>query len=723
MKRRETERVRGRPTVRRAVATACLGLLALVLPLAASPGHAAPAPVAPAGERWPLAVEGGATELTGLIPIAEFDLTIPPGWQASGSGTLTLDYELPNLVESAVLGISLNGGFVDAVALPLGTGTAQIPLPADGFRTGANDIRIEATIDVLDDRECPDPWHPARVVTFGDASGIEVPVAPAGSLTLDQLPAALEPVGVVERTVTVRFIESPSAEDLTAAASVIAALRDDASLDIDIEVASLASGDRAAGPDIVIGVAADLAAAGFDIPAAPGGIVQIERNPSSNARLVISGSTPADVLAAARSVGTLPATPVQVGIETVDAPTAPAPRERFTLADLGYPDRELTGPGVESTLYGFDAALSVAPTSMTVIVDAVRSASAHEVSGLSVHVNGSRVGTVHFDVDTGATSGVQINVSGADVRPGRNFLRIDAEFQGPAYDCDQRPPNESVEISSSTSLELVTNEDSVAIDLEDLPYLLRAPNDSEDLVVVLPDGPTRQDLADAIDIAVTYGDDRYTAQIAHAGTLDSASIQGRHLILLGEPEAQPLHDLIPDSIVATHDDLTESGPTSSAGGSRLGGVIEVVPNPVDPTHAIMLATGFDAAGADLAQAVLLEPRLRGELYGRATFVGGSPENPLLAPVLEPVRIQRGELAADVERPVIDETSTSIDDDVDIASTIDDGTVLDEETPQDRSGLGSIPLGPAGLLGLGALIVGAGAMMYHRRRVRAVAATP
>ena len=137
-----------------------------------------------AGERWPLAAEGGATELTGLVPIAEFDLAIPPGWQASGPGTLTLDYELPNLVESAVLGISLNGGFVDAVALPLGAGTAQIPLPADGFHTGANDVRIEATIDVLDDRECPDPWHPARVVTFGDASGIEVPVAPAGSLTV-----------------------------------------------------------------------------------------------------------------------------------------------------------------------------------------------------------------------------------------------------------------------------------------------------------------------------------------------------------------------------------------------------------------------------------------------------------------------------------------------------------------------------------------------------------
>ncbi len=712
---------------RRVLAGICIGFVALVLALALPPaaerGFAAPersASRTQVDQRWPIAGEGGSTELSGLAPRATFDVVIPPGWAPSAPGALTLEYELPNLVESAAIGVELNGEFVDAVALSPHSGTVAVELPADGFRTGSNAVRVEATIEVVDDRECPDPWHPARVVTFAETSRVEVPLVPVGPLLLDQLPAALEPVGVDRRTVTVRLAAAPSDEELTAAAAVIAALRDEAVLGVDIDVASLDSGARATGPDILIGVAADLAAAGYDVPTAPGGILQIGRNWSSNTRLVVSGSTPADVLAAGRVVGSAPASPVMVGIEPGAAPRPPVPRERFTLADLGNLDRELTGPGVESTVYGFDAAISVAPTSMTVTVDAVRSASAEKVSGLSVYVNNSRVGTVHFDIDTGTTSGVQLNVSGDDVRPGQNFLRIDAEFQGPAFDCEQRPPDESVEISSSTSIELITNEDSVPIDLEDLPYLLRAPRDSADLVVVLPENPTEQDYSDAIDIAVTYGDEGFPAQVTHAGALDATNLAGRHVIALGEPEAQPLHELIPDSIVATHDDLVETGSPAIDGTSRLDGVIEVVPNPFDATRAIMLATGFDAGGADLAQRVLLEPQLRGELYGRATFIGGTATNPLLAPVLEPVRIVRGELAADVEVPRDDATTTSLAAADVVASTIDDGAGFGDPSSETQVELNPVPLGFAGILGIGMLSAGGGVLLVqrHRRRVSA-----
>ncbi len=355
---------------------------------------------------------------------------------------------------------------------------------------------------------------------------------------------------------------------------------------------------------------------------------------------MVSGETPADVLSAARTIDVGPATAVLAGIEARAAPEPPSAVARFTLDDLGYPDRDLAGPGLAATVYGFDAPLAVAPTAMSVTVDAVRSASGDEVSGLSVFVNGSRVGTVHFDVDTGATSGLQINVPGEDVRPGRNFLRIEAEFPGPSHDCDQRPPDESVEISASTEIELITNEEPISIDLEDLPYLFRAPNDSADLVVVLPEDPTDQDLTDGIDIAVLFGDDQFPARVAAAGSLDEDGLVGRHVIALGAPSEQPLHELVPQSIVATQTTTVRSEQAAIDAATRLDGVIEVVPNPVDPTRVVMLVTGFDAAGADLAQRVLLDPLLRGDLYGRATFVGGSAENPVLAPVLEPVRIER-----------------------------------------------------------------------------------
>jgi dihydroneopterin aldolase len=252
-------------TVRRTVASTCLCLLALGLPQLAGQGLAAPDEAgsqAQPDQRWPIAPDGAPTELNGLAPSASFDVEIPPGWVASAPGSLTLEYELPNLVESAAIGISLNDEFVDAVALSPLLGTVQIELPAAGFRTGTNRIRIDATIVVVDDRECPDAWHPARVVTFGESSRVEIPLEPVGPLLLDQLPAALEPVGVDERAITVRMAPSPSDEDLSAAAAVVAALRDDATLDVALDVASLSSGVRAAGPDIVIGVAADLSAAG-----------------------------------------------------------------------------------------------------------------------------------------------------------------------------------------------------------------------------------------------------------------------------------------------------------------------------------------------------------------------------------------------------------------------------------------------------------------------------
>ncbi len=696
--------MRRRPSIRRFAAA--VGVCFVALAATAGPGAAAPPPVG-GDQEWPLAEEPGPVELSGTAPRTEIVVDIPPGWAPVGDGELLLDYSTPSLVESAAIGVSLNDVLVDAIALDVGTSTASLALPADRFRSGRNTLGIEASIAVVDDPACPDQRHPARVVTFAETSRVTLRLAPTDTL-LDALPAALEPVGLDDRTVTLRLAPSPSDEELTAAAAIVAALRSESSFDIPIEVDSLSSAARANGPDVLIGLADDLEEAGIDVPATPGGYLRMDRTRSSHTRLVVSGAAPDEVLDAVRAIDRAPAARVAAGIEPTPAVEPAATPSRFALAALGYPDRDLVGPGVVSTVYGFDVPLSAAPTSMAVTVDAVRSASGDELSGLSVFVNGTRVRTVHFDVDTGATSGIQLNVSGDVVRPGRNFLRVEAEFQGPSNDCGQRPPDESVEVSATTAIELVSNDSAVSVDLEDLPYLLRSPEDSVDLVVALPVDPTREDLRDAIDIAAVFGDADHPARVVQAGTLDADRLVGLHVIALGEPEVQPLHELLPGSIVATQFDPVDSPLATGDVSTRLNGVIEVLPNPADVTRVIMLATGFDAVGADLAQHVLLDPASRGELYGRATFVGGSPDEPVLAPVLEPVRIERGDVDSALEDDSLDDSTAAVGDDPVSPGPPADEAVVFEVDPVDEGGvLGTIPFGLPGLV-LGGIALAAGA---------------
>ncbi len=662
-------------------------------------------------QAWPLEREPRDVELTGIAPSAEFEFTVPPGWTPSGDGRVVLDYSLPSLADSAAIGVAFNGDLVDAVGLSPGSGSVAVALPATDLRTGTNRVMVTATIALLDDRECPDPYNPGRTLTIADSSRLVMPLVP-GSLSLADGADALEPLGVAGQDLTVRLAAAPTDQELTAAAQVLAGV--DREAEFRLVVDDLESHGSADAPDLIVGTSSELADAGIPVPNEPGGFLQITFHDGGHPRLVVGGSTPDEVLAAARALRDGGDASLVVGITELSEPVVPPQRTRFELGELGYPDRELTGPGVDSTVYGFDIPLSHSPTSMAITIDAVRSASGEELNGLSVILNGARVGTVHFDVDTGATSGIELEVAGDDVRPGRNTLKLEAEFAGPPVDCDERPPAALVEISASTTIELFTDNESVSVDLEDLPYLFRSPQDSVDLDVVLPVDPTRQDLMDAIALAVDYGDEEFAAGVVHAESVGQGDLDGRHFIALGEPEMQPLHDLVRDTIV-DGEAADESDAASFADPGNLNGVIEIVPNPIDRTRAIMFATGFDAAGADLAQQVLLDPSSRGELFGRATFVGGDPSDPNSAPVLEPVRIDRGELAIDPEQGNRFETTTSTDDAIEIDTTVGDDVVFDVAPDDDRSTVGSVPLTLVGIIGAGALTAGGGYVAIRRRK--------
>jgi hypothetical protein len=612
-----------------------------------------------------------AFDLAGYSPSTQIDVRVPAGFAPAADGQLTLGYTASPLVTNAVLTVSLNGKLVSSAKLAPELGQLVATLPAALLRTGTNQVVIDASIPLSIDADCPDSSHPARHVTFDPSSRVTLALQPT-ELTLTDFPEALEPLGYDNRVLTVVVPDAPAADDLSAAAVVVAAIRNSAATSVPIVVKSLADPTPSVGPEVIVGTADELAAAAVN--PLPGkindGFVSITHNAAGQSSLVVSGSTALEVLQAAtaltdpiaRARFTGASSAVDGAITSVDqiAKWAPA----FSFADLGYKARTISGPGTDGAVYSFDIPTSEQTNRVTFAVNAARSASTiNHTDGLSILLNGQLVGSLKFDTKTGVIAEGTLTVSGDVLRPGRNFVRLEAEFSGAIVNCTSvRNLDESITIAETTRLTLETGTGPAQLDLNDVPYLFRAPADSASLVVVTPSQPMPADFAAAIDVATLLGREVGPARIA---LTDKALTTGAnalsHFVLLGEADRQPLlADLgvgIADRVVtpARPDQLAVSD-------VRFDGLVEVLRSPWTASQGVLVITGRNHSGYTEAVRSVLDVAARGGLDGPATLVGTNPDLSLqllpVAPTAHPVQAA-APVAADVIAPTTTTTPVPV----------------------------------------------------------------
>jgi Bacterial cellulose synthase subunit len=620
-------------------------LVAVALMICGSvPATAAPSgPVGvPPSPLWLFGTE--PTEMAGRRPTASIDFTVPPGWAAPDGAALVVDYQI-NTTATATMTVEVNETQIDDLVLDAPGGTATIQVPANLILPGENSVRLAANIDLTISETCVDPTHPSRKFTLGASSHLSIPMAPVGVLALTDVPAALEPLGGVDRVVNVHLVGPFTGELASAAALVVSAVREAATPQVAISVASHSAvefdetdlnPDR---PSIVIGRLESLGSSPtylglhpVDLDTQEPGLIAVTRGIAGGAVLTVSGSTDLAVEAAAQAFAD-PArrtgfvgTQDTVAIENI--PVAGRPVERQTLADLDYPDRTLDGPGRASTTYGFDIPIDRISPGALVAVNAQRSSGSDQLEGVGVSVNGKRVGVVSFGAD-GRTTDEPIQVPSELLRPGRNVLKLDADFVGEPTDCAGSPPPQSVEVSAATTIDLDGVINVVDMDLDDLPYTFRSPSDSERLSIVLPKAPSDAEISAAIELADLLGADDHPARVTASGELDETDTATNHLVVLGTPTRQPLIArlaAIPGSGIAP-DDITSlvavdapdgsSAAARPAGTSPADGVIRFVPSSTPSSRLVLVVSGLDDGGTNRAIATLLDIDRRDELVGYA----------------------------------------------------------------------------------------------------------
>lgn len=633
--RHHTSSLRRRPTatIVRPLTVAAIGasvLLGLATPAAAAPGEPAPtdeasppaepapeppAPEAPseAGETWRLSDE--PTELTGTQRSTTLDVSIPAGWTPTGPARLTLAYSVGALT-SGTISVAVDGDAVGVVEVNAPGESVVVDIPADEFGVGRNSIRLTSDLVLTVDDDCRDPLHPERRVTFGPESRLNLPLAPAGELDIADFPAALEPLGGDDRSIDVHLV-GPLTTGLTAAATdVIGAMRSEID-DVAIRVATTSAGTfdlDALSPDrpaVVIGTTGDLG------DAAPEGDAMLTRTPGGHGVLTVTGG----------SAPTLERHARELADAVIDRTPLTDLDEVFSLADLGYDDRTLDGPGTDSTLYGFDLPINEIPERLTFNLDARRSSSAATLDGVGVIVNGQRIGVAPFD-DAGRTVDIELDADRSTLRPGRNLVRVEADFAEQTSGCAGAPEPQSVDvIASSTVFEQGEPTDDIDLDLEDLPFVFRTPGDSDDLNIVLPERPTDTEVGRALELALLLGADGRAATVVRAADLDERSLASEHLVIIGELSRQPTFE----RLASTRNGGVMSGdltglPISSNGSEATGtateipdAIIRFVPTSVASERLIMVVTGSNPTGVATALGAILD------IEQRADFEGASVE--------------------------------------------------------------------------------------------------
>jgi hypothetical protein len=621
---------------------------------------------------------GYATDETfkGILVGRDFTVRWPDAWDIRPGNVLRLEFShSPALHPSSSLVVDWNGTRLASTLLTSQNAdhaTLEVPIPETLIVPGYNRLRIELYMGIHDDF-CQDEHNPALWTTVHNTSSFLFSYEdkqPAPDLSLYPVPF-IDNSPLVENRVTLILPASPNQTELAALAAVSARLGEQAAwrpLQLDVLSAEQAAQGKPSGDLVYIGTPGRIAwPASQGLPfvgdaggqttfvdanrqayPSDAGIVWEAASPydSSAVLLLVTGSTDAGLLKAARALASTAAYPRfagQLGV-VLDLPqpdptgSTPVSGRVFSLEALGYPDTTARGTWEQTIHYIFPVPYTWQTQSEAVFdLHFAHSDVLHpERSSLSVLLNGTPVGSLALKPANATDAHTTFRIPARLFQTGSNQLTITANLRMPDgyeddFHClDNTYPEAWVVVYADSLLRLPDDPAGPYISLEDYPSAFIGLANLSDLALVVPAAPDLT-LAQAV-ASVAEGLGRSVSGCSGTeslapGVIDpqalangTAGVVYPHRFLIGLPTQNPaiarLNDRLPQPFQAGTDlpapveSLARVVPPASA-----VGFVQAVLD--DESVPILVVTGTTGPGVAWAAEALADPgqisRLRGDL--------------------------------------------------------------------------------------------------------------
>ncbi len=446
--------------------------------------------------------------------------------------------------------------------------------------------------------------------------------------------------------------DEPSADVLQAALSVVTGLGSVTGSRVELRVFFAGQVDEAAlaenlivfgtpQTNRLIGVLADqasLEAAGTD------GVLQLAPSPwqVGKAALLVTGATDEGVRKAGMALSAQPQFLRLAGqaavVQDVRPDTIPISQTplSLTFTDLGYTERVVTGIGRKDIYYNFDLPLDWNLTSDA----SVRLKFSHSplldeaLSSITIYLNDVPIGSARLDGANAASGELIAPLPPESSQPGlSNTLLVQIEADLPDPCILPETTTAWVNLSAESSLYLAhTGQDvSTFFNLDFWPRPFNQDPQLKDLLISLPDDPTREEYTVAFQVAAFLGaasQGRAFEPALLLGAPDQTNLNPYHLVLIGKPSRNPLlgaiNDQLPQPFIPGSDTIEQKIDNviyRLQDGLDLG-FLELIASPWNPERVLVVITGTSDAGLQSAADFVMNSGRIWELNGNLAMLRG-----------------------------------------------------------------------------------------------------
>lgn len=289
----------------------------------------------------------------------------------------------------------------------------------------------------------------------------------------------------------------------------------------------------------------------------------------------------------------------------------------MTFGDLGYRDQVVQGGGsVKQIDYYFDVPYGWQLTD-DAFIDLYFSHSQlidYENSGLTVFLNRQPVASIPFSDETAGEGYMRLNLSDANVQPGRNrlTLEVDASMPGVCVDSEQvwflSKQNSKIFLAHNESI-------TFGLDLDFFPAPFHLDPALADLLFVLPPSLTIDEWEATLHLAAYLGNSAtgstFVPRLIFGDDYQAEDLANYHIIVIGQPSRNPLLQQVnahlPQPFVPGSDQIAQQLDNvvfRLAPDIELG-YVQLIPSPWNEARALLAVTGTTGEGVKGALATLV----------------------------------------------------------------------------------------------------------------------
>ena len=613
--------------------------------------------------------------------VSPFDSTrvlfsIPANWRLTPGGELQLDYDV-NLSGAdaglfsdqnpygGTLLVTFNGQVVTTISLKdLGTQSLKFPLPANGLTSIRQDGRHELTISLAAQFSCL--YNIRAVVVIKPTSKLKLPFeVSAPELNLSRLPAPFHLRNALVPDSTVLVVpNNPDIKELQAALNVMSGFGSLVGENFDfrlVTVDELTDELRTASNLIFVGrpdeldplndVKFSLAVENkkfVNLPAESesDGVIEMAGSPWNDSKviLLVSGNAVDAVVKSAQALssGSIltyenPALAYVADVQPL-ADTLPV-IEDFTLQSLGYKNETLSGIGLNSVQYLFNASKEQI-YSKDAYIDLTYYHSGlldYGYSSFSVELNNEVIASTAFSKDTQQLSTLQVKFPPGLLRFGENRLTVSARMLA-TTSCDTSgfsDPWLTISDQSKIHLPATTSPSSGTppmLDLKFFPNLFLTHSDLGDLAFVFPkSAPSTWKIAGQLAYELGRISNPLISNLkaVYAEDIPQQVLNQNSLIVIGRSSTLPLLSQINDQLPAPFDIASDTASESNMQvvyripkGMNVG-YLELLDSPFNAEKPLLVLAGNSEEGLVMASNALLVNELRNQLTGVFAVTNGT----------------------------------------------------------------------------------------------------